>query len=296
MPNMSEQTPNISKFAEKIRYDGVSRQARYYVELAIPNVVASNYSGEDLGMINLMVEQTMFPEFVVATQQVRSHSNPIEMPYDRVFGPVTMTFLCDRKMTIKHFFDMWAQSVYNTFGGVLNYYDDYVVPEINIYKLDEQNNKMYCVTLYNAFPKVVNDIMLASNSHDLSRFQVVFSYEMWKSFVIEGQGYDMANQFLTGGRSGESFGGIVGSMPEIPGIDLDRIGGYVNAMGTGAVLNVLGKLKNPALLKDAVKRHARSAGSEILKGAKSEVSRRLPTTVKQIGGTVLGRIGGAFGL
>lgn len=351
MPSLSGKAPNISKFSESIRFSGTSKQSRYYVELSIPNVVSANYGGVDLEMINMFVEQTMFPEFVIATQQTRSHSNPVEMPYDRIFGPVTMTFLCDSKMTVKHFFDTWIQGVYSSFGGVLNYYDDYVVPEINIYKIDEQNQKIYCVTLYNAYPKVVNDIMLASNSQDLSRFQVVFSYEMWKSFVIEGGGYgyvqDIINRpfgknttnYGTGNfkqtqkqttRSASGFfdsaisgvsssitsgvqsavgsiGNVIGSMAEIPSIDFiasgltqatsnSSIDIMKNGMGIHLGLETINKLRNPALIKDAMRRAARSAGHEILKGPKAAVLEALPKSIRQIGGSVLGRVGGAIGL
>jgi hypothetical protein len=305
MPNLQELSPGISKFSERVRYKGIAKQARYYVELTPPNVVSSNYGSDTVDMINLFVEQTMFPEFVVATQSNRANSNSVEMPYDRIFGPITMTFLCDRRMTVKHFFDMWTQGIYNTFGGVINYYDDYVVPEINIYKVDEQSSRVYCVTLYNAYPKVVNDMVLSSNSTDLSRFQVVFAYEMWKSFVIEGEGYDYANSLFMsdfGGTEG-SFGNMIGSLAEIPGVDLilggvnkDNANTMMNNLGLGMGMDILNKIKNPALLKDSLRRNARSVGSQLLKSTKSNVLNYLPSSVRQIGGSVLGRVGGALGL
>lgn len=302
MPNLSDAVPNISRFAEALRSSGAAKQSRYYVELSIPNVVISNYGAPDIDMVNMFVEQTMFPEFVIATQQTRSHSNPVEMPYDRIFGPVTMTFLCDNRMTVKHFFDTWIQGIYGTFGGVLNYYDDYVVPEINIYKIDEQNSKVYCVSLYNAFPKVVNDIMLASNSSDLTRFQVVFSYEMWKSFVIEGDGYSVAiDSFSEDVRQSRATyrGEYIGSMPSVPSIDfIDRnnrntrsASDIVGVGGVSTGLEILNKMRNPRLMKDAMKRAARSVGHEILRGPKAAVLNSLPRTIRQIGGSVLGRIG-----
>ena len=196
MPELNTKSPRLPDFSTKIRHEGTSKQAKYFVEMGIPNVVANNYDAQDIELINLYAEQAMFPEFVIMTQQNRAFNNPIEMPYDRAFGPITMTFLCDRQMTVKHFFDMWTQGIYSSFGGVLNYYDDYIVPELNIYKIDEQHSKVYCVTLYNAYAKVVNDIVLAANSTDLARFQVVFTYEMWRSFVIESDGYDIAAEML----------------------------------------------------------------------------------------------------
>ena len=280
---------------------GVAKQNKFYVEINLPPQLTGLYDSREMEMLNLFVEQTQFPEFVLATQSSNATGTHIEMPYDKLFGQVGMTFLCDQSMLIKHFFDRWCMSVMNTSGGVLNYYSDYVSPSINIYQHNTELDAVYVVSLFNVYPKVVNDIILSSGSGDISRFQTIFTFEQWRSYKLPpiqkmteaGIKNPFAQNVQNTLTSAASFinqhsnsllgTDIIPSFDVTPGIDT-----LTSATGISNGLELLSKLRNPQQFKDALRRQAGSFVSESTKGIKRAALEKLPQQVRQIGGSAWG--------
>lgn len=297
--NKRTKAPPMADFVNAIKYESISKQNRYYAELGIPPIMFGDMNPSELELICLYVEQAMFPEFALATQASRATSLQVELPYDKMFGNVSMTFICDRDMKIKSFFDSWAMGVMDNTGGVFKYYDDYVIPELNIYQYDEMSDVVYCVSLYNAYPKIVNDMILSSSSKDYNRFQVVFAYEQWKSWDVSNfrnaasmfgppSGLDengLESRNSAGGLANALLGGgastFTGNFNSIPGIDSLGVTGMSSALG------VLGKANNPQLMKDSLKRSGKSVVYEAMKPMKQQVLEQLPASVRQIGGSAL---------
>ena len=292
-PNLRKTVPPLSEFVSTLKQSSVSKQAKYYVELGIPLFLIGKIPAERLNLLNLYVEQAQFPEFVLATMPSRATGTVIELPYDKMYGSVAMTFTCDRDMKIKSFFDSWAGGIVNVRGGVFNYYDDYIIPELNIYQYNENLDTIYCVTLYNVYPKVVNDMLVAAASHEYNRFQVVFQYEHWKSWSITApaQVLKVGGSKYTAKRLMESImSGNIPNFDDLPGLDMLKMGGISSG------LDLINKMKNPKLMMDSLKRSGKSMLFEQLKPMKSQVLDLLPGSVKQIGGSAMGQVGRMFGL
>lgn len=312
MPEFTMEGPTLKSFIETRRYASFAKQSKFFVEIGTPPmVIASNQEEEDdiirkLNIIQFYTEQTQFPEYALMTMPSSAHSINIEMPYNRAYGPVTMTFMCDREMHTKFFFDKWVHGVYNRVGGIMNYYADYVSPFINIYQVAEDGKSVYCVTLYNAYPKIVNDIVLAANSSDISRFQVVFTYEEWVSYKLtptrKAFDYYFPKDFLSDGKYSR-LGKTTkrGELSYYGGDNARSSGGFSgldflkNVTGISNGLDLINKIKDPKLLKDSLRRSATSYAFNSMKTVKESILSRLPSAGKQIGGSVLGRVGGRFG-
>lgn len=187
-PTINSSGRQLANFIEHVRQSGVSKQSHYYVQLGVPPSIASSEVASSVGLFSLYVEQALLPEFVLATTLSKSNSVTTEFPVDKVFSPVTMTFLCDQGMEIKRFFDLWIKSSMISLGGVFNYYENFTLPELPIAILDDALTVRYVVVLYNAYPKLLNDVILASGSRDHNRFSVQFVYETWESFSFSANG------------------------------------------------------------------------------------------------------------
>lgn len=305
-------SPKLGDFATRLKTDSISKPSRYFVEIPPPPIIMAKMpKPSDIELIGLYCEHTQFPEFALATQTSGATGTLIEMPYEKMYGPVMMSFICDRDMIVKSFFDEWTQATVNAIGGVFNYYSDYVSPEIVIYQYDENSDATYAVSLFNAYPKIVNDVPLGNNMvNDYSHCMVQFTYEHWISYRIENTRSSISNLYpadlaaskygylkgtsRSSGKIAEQLAisatqEIIPSRSLIPGIDvLQKVTGISN------VMDAVSKMKNPKLLKDSILRSAGSFAFENMKPFTQRALESLPKTIRQIGGSAIGKAMGGL--
>ena len=282
--------PKLATFIEKLKTNSVSRQSHFYTSFTIPTSMGKSMIGKEkvqahVETVNLYIEQTSLPELALATVANPATGVNTEMPYEKMFGQVTMTFVCDQRMTVKSFFDRWIFSTMQTAGGVFEYYDKYRVKELPIVITDANLNPVYMVVLYNAYPKLVNDVYLASNGRDYNRVQVQFSYSQWRSFTIEQTPQTLAkSNSIVPGVIKQIAGmlGISANFDSIPGID---------QIGVGNVLEMIGKIGTPGGVKGALLKQGAGILSEMGKSAREKIMEALPGSVRQVGGSAMGQVG-----
>ena len=101
------------------------------------------------------------------------------------YGDVTGSFYCHNDMREKKFFENWQRLAYNPQTFAMGYYDDYA-GTIQIYQLDQRDNRRYGAELVECFPHTIaaqpvsSDI--ATGAHEVS---VTFSYRYWKNLTDE---------------------------------------------------------------------------------------------------------------
>ena len=67
----------------------------------------------------------------------------------------------------------------------MQYYEDYI-GAVQIFQLDENNNRKYGVELVEAFPKTIGAMTLDySNGNEINKLPVTFSYRWWKNLNDE---------------------------------------------------------------------------------------------------------------
>lgn len=175
--------PNLKDFISAIKTHNVSRAAHYYVQIGKPPFL--NIDSGQLTMINLFCEATQLPEMVLSTVSSKVDGLNTEIVVDKSYGRLPCVFICDKDMTIKTFFDTWLNGIVQSRGGIFAYPSSYTIPQIKIYQLDTSFNEVYCVTIHDAYPRVVNDISLNYSSKDYNRVQVEFAYRYWTSSTIK---------------------------------------------------------------------------------------------------------------
>ena len=179
----------LSAFSAEVKSRGIAKSSHFYIEFGIPTFMGGamaegevNVTAQDeIKLVTLFAESVQFPEFALATSQIRDDGNGREFVYDKLYPPIVCSFMCDSDMLVKRFFDKWTQGPVKTVSGTYRYQDDYLVPEMKIYQLNEKKEETYVVTLHDVFPKLVNDLSSNSSSKDYHRVQVQFSYRHWTS-------------------------------------------------------------------------------------------------------------------
>lgn len=174
---------SLTEFTSIIKARGVSYAHKFELQVYPPPFMINEDSqmASSSQAISLLAEMVQIPEFVLMTQPVRDTGEQREVVYDKIFPPVTATFICDGEMDVKMFFDTWVQGAMVSTRGTFRYPADYTASEMNIVQLDRSGTPVYRVVLVDVYPKIVNDIPLSAGSKDFNRCQVQFTYRNWYS-------------------------------------------------------------------------------------------------------------------
>ena len=97
------------------------------------------------------------------------------------FADITTTFqMVGTSGNDIKYFHAWQDMAVNASDFTVGYYDDYV-GELDIYLLDEQDQRKFGLRLEEAFPKMVGDIALSMDTIDsIVNLDVTFMYRRWQ--------------------------------------------------------------------------------------------------------------------
>ena len=99
-------------------------------------------------------------------------------------GSVNMTFQASSDMEERVFFQQWQEQAWNRETWNIGYYDEYT-GSVEIYIVDQQNNKRFGIKLMEAYPKEINGNDLdAGPAQDIVKQVVQMQYRYWESLDI----------------------------------------------------------------------------------------------------------------
>jgi hypothetical protein len=131
-------------------------------------------------LVSWFCEVTSLPGMNIATSPQRIFGEIRQMPYERMFDPVTMSFYVDGDMEVKAAFERWIHLIFNQTSRTINYYENYV-RDISITVKDVEDNTPYILTLKEAYPKSIQSIQLSAESKDIMKLTVQIEYKYWTS-------------------------------------------------------------------------------------------------------------------
>ena len=184
--------------------EGFSRPSRYEILLLPPTGVRGTASnggdvtnifsrvmGEALGngtvrSTSLRCEAISFPGRNLDTTPDTNIYGPTREIVDGYsYAPINATFQCASDMREKLYFETWQRLAYNVQTWAMQYYEDYV-GSVQIFQLDEKDNRRYGVELVEAFPKTIAEQALSyASTNEINKIGVTFSYRYWKNLTDE---------------------------------------------------------------------------------------------------------------
>ena len=189
----------LNEFLSLMHDDGLARPARFEVVLLPPRKITG------LGMDNVAAVQLQYfaadgttrhvslkcsaismPGRVMSITTDNNHFGPERQIVDGVtFGDIATKFtMLSSDGKEKQYFEAWQGMAWNVDDWTVGYYDDYV-GQVMIYLLDEQDERKYGCQLFEAYPKIVGDLSLSSDSNNqVLDLDVTFSYRYWG--LLEG--------------------------------------------------------------------------------------------------------------
>lgn len=159
----------LQDFIAETRKHGFMRTARYSV------IFPQNSIGS---LLKLYCEEVQLPALNYNTVPNLAYGETREVPYQKLYDNITITFFVDANMKIKKFFDSWLASVQNPNTRTFNYYNSYIRNvEIKVEDLDDSSP--YSVVLHECYPKAISPITMAYASRELMKLNVTFAYKYW---------------------------------------------------------------------------------------------------------------------
>ena len=171
---------------------GFSRPSRYEVLIIPPRGSNNNPTSGDISNnktireTSLACENISFPgRNIDTTTDTNIYGPTREIASGFSYAEVSATFRCSSDMKEKLYFETWQKQSFNTQTWSMQYYEDYI-GAVQIFQLDENNNRKYGVELVEAFPKTIGAMTLDySNGNEIHKLPVTFSYRWWKNLNDE---------------------------------------------------------------------------------------------------------------
>ena len=157
-------------------------------ESAMASKVVSQLHGETARRISFRCDSISIPGRNLRTQgNGNIYGPPHEVVQGQTYGDVESSFYCGSDLAERYFFEEWQKITYNPNTYDINYYKEYV-GSIDIYQLNEQDERTYGCKLEEVFPKTVAAQAYGhGNSNQIQKVSVEFAYRYWRNIATEPQ-------------------------------------------------------------------------------------------------------------
>lgn len=226
----------INQFVSEIKTGGLARTNRFAVLFSPP-------TGMDTGGLQkllLFCDTIQLPGINYSTTQNRTFGEFREVPYEKLYDNISMSFYIDTDMKIKALFDDWMSLISNPQTRTYSYYKDYIT-DIKIEVQDINDKTRYELTLKECYPKNMNSISLDHSSKENMKLTVNMQYKYWTATPVTTLASGETVPLSLIDKLTKNFTGFQETLNKTIGT---RAGNFV----TGSVLSY-GVTKLPGLLK-----------------------------------------------
>ena len=157
------------------------RTSRFAVTMQPPRSLGN--SVKDLRKILLYCDSVNLPGITLETTLAKTFGEYREMPFNKLFDNINMSFYVDNSMNVKRMFDSWMGAIQNPMTRNFNYYKDYTT-DITIDVFDVADKSRYEVVLYQCYPKALNPVTMDYAGKDVMKMTVSMNYKYWVSSSV----------------------------------------------------------------------------------------------------------------
>lgn len=175
----------LDKFISLIRNGELTVSNKFSVIIHTPQNM--RYNTLDTSLLSHKVKQEMIllcdtasvPGLSLMTNEVAVFGESRQMPTQRLYSTMSLSFYVDAEMVVRKYFDEWMESIINPVTRTSYYYDEYIA-NIEIYVHDKNFNVLYKVVLFECYPKALQNIDLDYSNNGLMKMLVDIQYKYYK--------------------------------------------------------------------------------------------------------------------
>jgi hypothetical protein len=189
--------------------DGYALPSRYEVHFFHPASTLANPANLQGGVsttskgaekLILRCESISMPGITVQTSTDVNINGPTRDVVDGIqyAEEINMTFQASSDLAERTFFEGWQKMAFNEKTWNIGYYNEYI-GSVEIFIIDQQNNKRYGIKLWEAFPKNINAIELSyAPASEVMKIQVGLAFRYWTILDDRGGGKGPFDKILGG--------------------------------------------------------------------------------------------------
>jgi hypothetical protein len=182
-------TFNLNNFRSFVN-KGLAKPNRFEIQINLPSSIANTPAAQQLGTqdrtISIACEISHLPQLMLHIKPYVIYGPAQQRVITSDYGGdnIDMTFLLDKDMYIKTFFDTWIHNIVYPSTFNVNYLENYA-SDIIIKQLDEHDNIKYQATLISTFPKGISPLTLDySATNQVHKMTVSFAYRKWSTYHV----------------------------------------------------------------------------------------------------------------
>ncbi len=226
----------IQDFISQVKSGAMARSNRFAILFTPPSGV------DPSGLVKtlLFCDQVQLPGLNLSTVQNRTFGEFREVPYEKLFDNINMSFYVDNDLKVKALFDDWMNAIQDPVTRSFNYYDKYTTNMV-IQVQDINDKTRYEVTLYECYPKNIGAVQMDQASKDVMKLNITLQYKYWTSSTVAplANGQEVSTSLIDKFR--RNYDVFQQELNKLVG---DRAGNFI----TGSAITY-GVTKLPGLLK-----------------------------------------------
>ena len=246
--------------------EGVARGTRFLVNITLPSKIqtdtrsggnfeqanagnTANSNNVDMAQqVALMCTNITMPARTLNTSPYRIAGAPYKYPTSVQYSDVTATFIGDKFLRLRNFFEEWQALVYDNQTGMFNFYKEYTAP-IDVFQLgsfqvaEDRDRATYGIRMREAFPSAIGEVNYDSGTQNsYVAITVTFSYRDWLNFDLDIDSTGKVGG-LSSGEVKPGGGFLNGLPPELRRTGRDVLNGLKRSIPIGKVFG--GKIFPP---------------------------------------------------
>jgi hypothetical protein len=174
---------SLNEFISKVKSEGLLTGTHYYV-------VFGDSTGKE---VSLMCDSVNLPGLTNSTTDIRIFGENREVPYMPLYPSMELSFISDRKMIVKQYFEQWSNAVVNKTTRNVGYYSDYT-KQLDVIVTDKESKIVYCARVFEAYPKSIQDISFGFENKDIIRVRVSLVFKYWTQIPMDEAGNEISNK------------------------------------------------------------------------------------------------------
>lgn len=213
----------LNDFISQVK-QGMAKPNHFVVQLNLPSAL-TNIQSVNMDKVILFCDQAQLPGISFGTTPVRSYGEVREVPYEKLYEGVNLSFYVDANMTVKSLFDDWIALIQNPITRDFNFPTTYVTDTIKIIVENSQGESVYLCTLHECYPKAVAPIQLDYSAKDVMKMNVSMTYKYATTAQLsKTTSVDIGNSQI--GNFMEQFNYGFESLAEIPNNYFNDFSGF----------------------------------------------------------------------
>jgi hypothetical protein len=218
---------SLENFISQVNKLGLAKTNLFDVEISTPACIAGSFVGSIPRLINLFCQSANFPATNIGVRELKIAGPTYKRPYSVDYGGegITLTFLVDRNMDLKAYFDLWVSLIINPYEyyayyneGLTAYTTDIRIKQITeitrgqkVYENNgeetvtptEDVNNFYDIKLEDAFPRNIGMIELDNTAQgSVHKLSVNFAY---RRIIFNNNIYNARKENISGRVSYPNF-------------------------------------------------------------------------------------------